>query len=173
MWCGVGWEEGPGFPGPFSRGTGKHYLGAMSELDSRIDEIVRALVRDVAAGVHSLYRGDIRQQTTQLKLSAFAKEAADKLRASIAGAGASTTGSFPAVPAPSPGSASPGGAGPSLSEDEVTALTRCVMAWIPLGGAPNAATPDMKCTAGAREMAPTWGERETARLAVRRIASGG
>ena len=55
----------------------------MSELDSRIDEIVRALVRDVASGVHSLYRGDIRQQTTQLKLSAFAKEAADKLRAEI------------------------------------------------------------------------------------------
>lgn len=166
-------EEGPGFPGPFSRWPGKHYLGAMSELDSRIDEIVRALVRDVAAGVHSLYRGDIRQQTTQLKLSAFAKEAADKLRASIAGTGPSTTGSFPAVPAPSSGSASAAGAEAALTEEEVTALTRCVMAWIPLGGAPNAATSDMKCTAGAREMAPTWGERETARLAVRRIASGG
>ncbi|MBA3889232.1 MAG: hypothetical protein H0X64_01765 [Gemmatimonadaceae bacterium] len=144
----------------------------MSELDSRIDEIVRALVRDVAAGVHSLYRGDIRQQTTQLKLSAFAKEAADKLRASIAGTG-TASGSFPVIPAPG---TSPGGSArlqPSLSEEEVTALTRCVMAWLPLGGAPNAATPDMKCTAGAREMAPTWGEREAARLAVRRIAAAG
>ena len=150
----------------------------MSELDSRIDEIVRALVRDVAAGVHSLYRGDIRQQTTQLKLSAFAKEAADKLRASIAGTGPRTTGSFAAVPAPSAsGAAAPGASAtsgsPALSDDEVSALTRCVMAWIPLGGAPNAATPDMKCAAGAREMAPTWGERETARMAVRRIAGGG
>lgn len=145
----------------------------MSELDSRIDEIVRGLVRDVAAGVHSLYRGDIRQQTTQLKLSAFAKEAADKLRASIAGAAGATTGSFTAIPAPSGGGAAAAPGTASLSGDEVTALTRCVMAWIPLGGAPNAATSDMKCTAGAREMAPTWGEREVARLAVRRIASGG
>lgn len=172
----VGWGERKGAgitPGPFSRLRGKHYLGAMSELDSRIDEIVRALVRDVAAGVHSLYRGDIRQQTTQLKLSAFAKEAADKLRASIAGNGPGTTGSFVAIPSPgTPGGTSSAHAAPPLSDDEVTALTRCVMAWIPLGGAPNAATPDMKCTAGAREMAPTWGERETARLAVRRIASG-
>lgn len=166
-------EKGPGHPGPFSRSPGKHYLGAMTELDSRIDEIVRALVRDVAAGVHSLYRGDIRQQTTQLKLSAFAKEASDKLRASIAGSSGSTTGSFTAIPAPSGGGGAAAGGQAALSEDEVTALTRCVMAWIPIGGAPNAATADMKCTAGAREMAPTWGEREVARLAVRRIASGG
>lgn len=140
----------------------------MSQLDSRIDEIVRALVRDVAAGVHSLYRGDIRQQTTQLRLSAFANEAADKLRASIASDGVTHSTSAPTVV----GTSASSGPQPSLGDDEVAALTRCVMAWIPLGGAPNAATPDMKCTAGAREMAPTWGERETARLAVRRIASG-
>lgn len=136
----------------------------MSQLDSRIDEIVRALVRDVAAGVHSLYRGDIRQQTTQLRLSTYAKEAGDKLRATIANSGSSPA----VVPA--------GGTGPApdatLSPDEVAALTRCVMAWIPVGGAPNSATPDMKCTSGAREMCPSWGDREAARLAIRRLSGG-
>lgn len=146
----------------------------MSQLDSRIDEIVRALVRDVAAGVHSMYRGDVRQQTTQLRLSTYAKEAADKLRASIAGSG--TPAGSVAVPAPGTGAPATAGTAPpggALSAEEVAALTRCVMAWLPLGGAPNAATPDMKCTAGAREMCPGWGERETARLAVRRLSAGG
>lgn len=146
----------------------------MSQLDSRIDEIVRALVRDVAAGVHSMYRGDVRQQTTQLRLSTYAKEAADKLRASIAGSGSSSSAA--AVPGPGTGAPAPaGGESPqgTLAADEVAALTRCVMAWLPLGGAPNAATPDMKCMAGAREMCPSWGDRETARMAVRRLSAGG
>jgi hypothetical protein len=138
----------------------------MSQLDSRIDEIVRSLVRDVASGVHSLYRGDIRQQTTQLRLSTFAKEAADKLRATIASVGSAPNESAPAAP---------GGAAAAdavLTPDEVAALTRCVMAWIPVGGAPNSATPDMKCASGAREMCPAWGDREAARMAIRRLAAG-
>lgn len=153
----------------------------MSELDNRIDEIVRGLVRDVAAGVHGLYRGDTRQQTTQLRLSTFGKEAGDKLRAAIRsqygtpaslGAVPTPVAGVPlpatAVPLPSAGAAAPRAA---LSEEEIGALTRCVMAWLPMGGAPNAATPDMKCVSGAREMSPTWGDRETARMALRRIAS--
>ncbi|HEU5175368.1 MAG TPA: hypothetical protein VFT96_11485 [Gemmatimonadaceae bacterium] len=146
----------------------------MSELDNKIDEIVRGLVRDVAAGVHGLYRGDTRQQTTQLRLSTFGKEAGDKLRAAIrsqygtpASLGAVAT-PVAGVPLPPPGADAPRAA---LSEEEIGALTRCVMAWLPLGGAPNAATPDMKCVSGAREMSPTWGDRETARTALRRIAS--
>ena len=149
----------------------------MSQLESKIDEIVRALVRDVAAGVHSLYRGDIRQQTTQLRLSAYAKEAGDKLRATIAAGGATPAGTVPAVPAvptvPGVAPAAVGaGAGAGLSADEVAALTRCVMAWIPLGGTPTAAAPDAKCTSGAREMCPAWSDRETARMAIRRLAAG-
>lgn len=146
----------------------------MSELDNKIDEIVRGLVRDVAAGVHGLYRGDTRQQTTQLRLSTFGKEAGDKLRAAIrsqygtpASLGAVAT-PVAGVALPAPGAAASRAA---LSEEEIGALTRCVMAWLPLGGAPNAATPDMKCVSGAREMSPTWGDRETARAALRRIAS--
>lgn len=142
----------------------------MSQLDSKIDEIVRGLVRDVAAGVHSLYRGDIRQQTTQLRLSTFAKEAGDKLRATIASGGVTPAGSVAGVPSPSVSGAAPAGA--SLSADEIAALTRCVMAWIPIGGAPNAAAADAKCASGAREMCPTWGDRELARMAVRRVSGG-
>lgn len=142
----------------------------MSQLDARIDEIVRTLVRDVAAGVHSMYRGDTRQQTTQLRLSTFAKEAADKLRGAITISGATQV--VNASGAASQGSTSAGTAAAVLTADEVAAITRCVMAWLPVGGAPNAATPDMKCTSGAREMCPTWGEREAARLAIRRLSGG-
>lgn len=142
----------------------------MSELDTRIDDIIRTLVRDVAAGVHGMYRGDTRQQTTQLRLSTFAKDAGDKLRTVISVSGA-TAVRAPGVPASAP-TASPGAGAAALSADEVAAVTRCVMAWLPVGGAPNAATPDMKCTSGAREMCPTWGDREAARLAVRRLSGG-
>lgn len=154
-------------PGPFHV-HGRQYLGAMSQLDARIDEIVRSLVRDVAAGIHGMYRGDARQQTTQLRLSTFAKEAGDKLRTAISVSGG--------TPVRAPGAAlsapaSPPAAGaPALTPEEVAAITRCVMAWLPLGGAPNAATPEMKCMSGAREMCPTWGDREAARLAVRRLS---
>lgn len=142
----------------------------MSELDTRIDEIIRTLVRDVAAGVHSMYRGDIRQQTTQLRLSTYAKQASDRIRAAVGGAGMPTPAAGVAAVPAAPG---PAGltAAPALTPEEVTALTRCIMAWMPVGGAPNMATPDMKCTSGAREMCPSWGEREAARLAVRRIAT--
>lgn len=186
------WERGRSDPAPFRVGW-KCYLGAMSELDTRIDEIVKALVRDVAAGVHGLYRGDTRQQTTQLKLSTYGKDAAERIRAAIRGQvgtpaagvgmaapiGAAPVGAVPEGAAGAYGIGGPpqafgvgGHAPPSLTQEEVGALTRCVMAWLPLGGNPNAATPEMKCVAGAREMSPTWGDRETARLALRRIASG-
>ena len=142
----------------------------MSQLDAKIDEIVRTLVRDVAAGVHGMYRGDTRQQTTQLRLSTFAKEAGDKLRTAISVSGG-TPVRAPGLP-PSMPAAPPATGAPALAPDEVAAITRCVMAWLPVGGAPNAATPDMKCTSGAREMCPTWGDREAARLAVRRLSAG-
>jgi hypothetical protein len=161
----------------------------MTELDTRIDEIIKGLVRDVAAGVHGLYRGDTRQQTTQLKLGTYGREAADRIRAAIRGQVGTPAGGMPAPSAdathagiggpsaPSFGAAAPtpfgGATAPAvLSQEEIGAITRCVMAWLPMGGTPNAATPEMKCVAGAREMSPTWGDREAARLAIRRLASG-
>lgn len=145
----------------------------MSELDNRIDEIVRGLVRDVAAGVHGLYRGDTRQQTTQLRLSTFGKEAGDRLRAAIRSQYGTPVAGAPVAPAgPGAGTPAPQSGTAPLTQEEIGALTRCVMAWLPMGGMPNAATPDMKCVSGAREMSPTWGDREVARTALRRIAAG-
>lgn len=164
----------------------------MTELDSRIDEIIKGLVRDVAAGVHGLYRGDTRQQTTQLKLGTYGREAADRIRAAIRGQVGTPAGGMsaptsaalpptagidmPGVPAFGGAAGGPaggaGGGASALTQEELGAITRCIMAWLPMGGLPNAATPEMKCVAGAREMCPTWGDRETARLAVRRLASG-
>ena len=60
------------------------------------------------------------------------------------------------------------GAAPGLTAAEATAIMRCVMGWLPMG-APNAAAPESRCVAAARELFPTWGDREMARQAVKRV----
>ncbi|NUQ21188.1 MAG: hypothetical protein HOQ09_09530, partial [Gemmatimonadaceae bacterium] len=72
------------------------------------------------------------------------------------------------APASAPAATESAGKGASLSADDATAITRCVMAWLPMV-APNSAGPYSRCVAAARELFPTWGERERARDAVRRL----
>ena len=57
----------------------------------------------------------------------------------------------------------------ALSPDEVAAITRCISGWLPMGD-PNQAVPESRCIPAAREIAPTWGERERARLDIRRAS---
>jgi hypothetical protein len=130
----------------------------MSDAARRVEEILEKLVRDVEVSVHALYRGDVRQQTMKSKGETFRKEARDAL--------------LPLVGvAPSIGDARPSGAaGALLSGDEVAAITRCIMGWLPMGP-PSAASPQSRCVTAAKELAPSWGEREKARLAIRRAAS--
>jgi hypothetical protein len=140
-------------------------LGTKQE--DRLDEVIKNLVRDVAAGVHAMYRGDIRQQTAQVRMNAFVTQAREALLPLLAGG----SGGLAALQPTSVGSFQPPALAVSgnLSAEEAAAITRCVMAWGPMGS-PAEAAPDSKCAPGAKELVPTWGDREKAREAVRRLA---
>jgi hypothetical protein len=122
-----------------------------------IDEVLDKLVRDVEASVHAFYRGDVRQNTQRVRTDTFRNTARQSLEMLIAESGG--TGVRP----------TPSSASAMLTNDEVIAATRCVMAWLPVGGS-GSANPQAKCIAAAREMSPTWAEREKARLALKRSA---
>jgi len=135
-----------------------------TKLEDQLEEVIKNLVRDVAAGVHAMYRGEIRQQTAQVRMSAFVAQAREALLPLLSGA---ARGMQPT----SVGSLQPPAARPSeaLSAEDAAAVTRCVMAWGPMGN-PSEATPDSRCVPGAKELVPSWGDREKAREAIRRLA---
>lgn len=151
----------------------------MAGSSDQLDRLLDKLVRDVEQAVHSLYRGDMRQQTakarTDVHRSAARKALLELLGAgaavAVAGGGITTGGSRAPVTAftpPVPG-ASPGGGGGALADDEAMAITRCIMAWLPMGP-PSSAAGDSRCVAAGKELIPSWADRERAREAIRRIA---
>jgi hypothetical protein len=127
----------------------------MSQLETQLDQLLEKLVQDVEAAVHAMYRGEVQQQTAKLKTDAQRGTARDAVL-SLIGVERPTGDT-----APDPLSAS------ALAADEVAAITRCIVGWLPMGN-PREATPESRCIPAAREIAPTWGEREKARLAIRR-----
>ncbi len=127
----------------------------MSQLETEVDQVLETLVHDIEAAVHAMYRGELRQQTAKLRTDTQRNTAREALLA-LAG-----------VRRPS-GDTEPGPlSAATLSPDEVAAITRCIMGWLPMGD-PRASTPNSRCIPAAREIAPAWGEREKARLAIRR-----
>lgn len=138
-----------------------------SKQEDKLDEVIKNLVRDVAAGVHAMYRGDIRQQTAQVRMNAFVTQAREALLPLLAGSG----GLAPLQPTSVGSFQPPAHASGALSAEEAAAITRCIMAWGPMGN-PSEAAPDSKCAPGAKELVPTWGDREKAREAIRRLAGG-
>ncbi len=130
----------------------------MSQIETELDQILETLVRDVIAAVHAMYRGEVRQETAKLKTA--------EQRATARSALLHLVGVQPPPPA---GTEPPSVAASALSPDEVAAITRCILGWLPMG-APDQAVPDSRCIPAAREIAPAWGEREKARLAIRRAA---
>lgn len=134
--------------------------------EDKLEEIIKNLVRDVAAGVHAMYRGDIRQQTAQTRMSAFVAQAREALLPLLGPGGGAVGGQPMSVGSFQP----PAPAGShALSPEEAAAITRCIMAWGPMGN-PSEATPDSRCVPGAKELVPGWGDREKAREALRRLA---
>jgi hypothetical protein len=129
----------------------------MPEL-SAVDQVLDKLARDVESSIHAFYRGDVRQHTQRVKSDTFIREARQALAPLLGTATAITTpgGSLPAT-----------GSNP-MAPDEVAAATRCVMGWLPMGP-PSQANPASRCVPAAKEVAPTWGEREKARLALKRL----
>jgi hypothetical protein len=130
----------------------------MSEVEQQVEQILERLVRDVEASVHAIYRGDVRQQTQRNKTATHQKTAREAL--------------LPLLGVQRPGGEArpPAAAGTGISPEESACITRCIMAWLPMG-APTAANPQSRCVSAAKELAPSWGEREKARLAIKR-ASG-
>jgi len=124
---------------------------------SAVDQVLDKLARDVESSIHAFYRGDVRQHTQRVKTDTFIREARQAL-APLLGA----------APAATPGGSTPAVGSNPLSPDEVVAATRCVMGWLPMGP-PTQASPQSRCVPAAKEMAPTWGEREKARLALKRV----
>ena len=125
-----------------------------STSEAQLNSIIEKLVKDVELAVHAMYRGDVRQNTAKVRTDSHRRAAYDALRPLVS-----------AETAPPAGGADPRG---SLSSDEATSIMRCIAGWLPMG-APNAAAPDSRCVAAARELFPTWGERERARLALKRV----
>ena len=135
----------------YSFGT-LHRMAARSE--EQLNAIIDKLVKDVELAVHAMYRGDVRQNTAKARTDGHRRVAYDALRPLI------SPTSAPALTAP--------GSSAAIPADEATAITRCILAWLPMG-APSAAANDSRCVAANRELFPTWGEREQARQAVKRL----
>lgn len=130
------------------------------ELERQVEQILDRLVRDVESAIHAMYRGSVRQQTMRVRSDAHRRAAQDALLPLL---GVSR-------PAGDPAAAS--GTASDLASDEIAAISRCITAWLPMG-APGAASPQSRCVPAAREIIPTWGEREKAREALRRAQGGG
>ena len=144
-------------------------------MSQEVDSILEKLAKDVEAAVHALYRGEVRQATAKARTGHLVTSARTALANAIAGA--STAGldqpARPVTPiasSPRPSVAAPMIAGGALGWDkaEGDAVLRCITAWLPMGG-PASTPADTKCIAAGKMLVPTWGEREQAREAVRRV----
>jgi hypothetical protein len=145
---------------------------------SDIDRIVERLVKDIESAVHALYRGEMRQSTAKARTEHLVNDARAAIQAAVTGAGGSPTpsGTPPATPrlsGPRPSVAAPTHAGGALgwTTDDSDAVLRCILSWLPVSG-PSSTAADSKCIAAGKMLIPTWGERERAREAVRRITDG-
>ncbi len=129
----------------------------MSLVLADLDQILDKLIADVEASVHAFYRGEVRQDTQRANSSRQKTAAREALTAMTAGGSAQTGGAAT-------------GHSPALAPDEVAAITRCVIAWLPMG-APSTTSPQSRCLPAARELAPSWGEREKAMAALKQLGS--
>ena len=139
----------------------------MTQVAQQLEEILDQLVRNVEASVHAFYRGDHRQNTVQMKSDQHRKAARDALLPLLGSADASSTPRYGMTLGQLGGGAS--GNAALLAPDEIAAITRCIMAWLPMG-VPTDASPQSRCIPAAKELAPSWGEREKARGALKRSA---
>jgi hypothetical protein len=123
-----------------------------------LEQVLDKLARDVEASIHAFYRGDVRQHTQRVKTDTFVRDAKQSLNALLSSDGGSAAQASSLQPDVG-----------SISADDLSAAMRCVMGWQPMGP-PNMASTESRCVAGAKEILPTWGEREKARQALKRAA---
>ena len=150
----------------------------------QVERILDKLVKDTMSAMHAMYMGDVRGNTQRARTEVGRNEARQALiellgipstrpsttlpaagAAVSSGAGRAVGGGMASGAGPAVGGASAAGA---LSQAEIDALRKCINAWLPMG-APSSATPDSRCIAAGRELVPTWGERELASAAVKKV----
>ncbi|HYV97046.1 MAG TPA: hypothetical protein VE967_06305 [Gemmatimonadaceae bacterium] len=136
-----------------------------------LDAILAKLAREVESAVHAMYRRQAGPQTTQVRTDQFVRAARDRITSTNAVQNAprtsAPTGSaarFSAAGA----ATSAGDTKPEWTTAEAAAVTKCVMAWLPMGS-PTSAAPDSRCVPPGRELMPVWSERELARGALRKV----
>jgi hypothetical protein len=144
-------------------------------MSTDIDQILEKLAKDVEAAVHSLYRGEMRQNTAKARTGHLVQDARAKVANAIGSASAAVTGEpvrrpTPVATSPRPSASAPVIAGGAFgwTKEESDAVFKCINAWLPMGG-PLSTPPDTLCIAPGKMLIPTWGERERAREAVRKI----
>lgn len=135
------------------------------------DRVLEKLAKDVEAAVHALYRGEVRQQTAKARTGNIVREAQQAMAAAMHASGAGAAPLAPGGASPRPSVAAPviAGGAAGWSREEGDAVMKCITAWLPMGS-PKDALPDSKCVAAMRDLTPSWGQREKAREAVRRIS---
>jgi hypothetical protein len=143
-------------------------------MPDNIDEILAKLAKDVENAVHSLYRGEMRQHTAKARTGQFVQDAQAKVADAIGAAAAAVSGAAARTDAvaksPRPSVSAPAVAGAALgwTQEESDAVLKCINAWLPMGG-PQSTPPDTLCIAPGKMLIPTWGERERAREAVKKL----
>jgi hypothetical protein len=144
-------------------------------MPENIDEILAKLAKDVENAVHSLYRGEMRQHTAKARAGQYVLDAQAKVADAIGAAAAAVTGAvggsaapLAASPRPSVSAPAVAGAAQGWSQEESDAVLKCINAWLPIGG-PQSTPPDTACIAAGKMLVPTWGERERARDALKKL----
>jgi hypothetical protein len=143
---------------------------------AEIDQILEKLAKDVEAAVHSLYRGEMRQNTAKARTGHLVQDARAKVSEALGAAAAAVSGDPTRHPTPVAASPRPSVSAPALAgaaygwtKDDSDAVLKCINAWLPIGG-PQSTAPDTLCIAPGKMLIPTWGERERAREAVKKIS---
>lgn len=144
-----------------------------SPMPDAVEAVLAKLARDVETAVHAMYRREVGPSTAKVRTEHFVSDAVERLSAFVKSAPGRATNSpaprFSAVISPNP--AVTDGTQAQWTAEEAAAITKCVMGWLPMGSAKTAA-PDSRCMAPGKDLIPTWGEREAARNAIRRVAVG-
>jgi hypothetical protein len=136
-----------------------------------VDRVLEKLAKDVENAVHALYRGEVRQQTSRTRTVAMVREAQAAILQALRDAGGAVAPE-PAMTSPRPSAAGVAAVGASVgwTREDGEAVLKCITAWLPMGP-PTSADPDSRCISAMRELTPTWGQREKAREAVKRLSA--
>jgi hypothetical protein len=144
----------------------------MSPTPEAVEEILAKLAKDIESAVHSMYRGQVGPNTAQVRTEHFVADARERISAFMK---SSPSAHVPGAPpqrftaAVAASSVAGDGGNAVWTPEEAAAITKCLMAWLPLGS-PSSAAPDSRCMPSGKELLPTWGDREMARAAVRKVS---